>query len=211
MTAVTLAPGEHVLVQEVWRGRVWSARPMTVVADWGDTVMLWMPPGTEWRAPTVGDRGRGLSRGERTALCLETCQWGYVERSWTMETLWFMDSSTYHATWVCWSEARAHLGWYVNFQAPMTRSDGRLHYMDLALDMRVAPDGTWSFKDEDELQLLVGRGVMTVAARDRLYAEAKDVCALLEAAEGPFAERWISWQPPFDQSCPPLPEDWDQP
>ncbi len=45
--------GSTIVVQEVWRGRLWSARPLTVVEDERDRLVLWCPRGTRWRTATT--------------------------------------------------------------------------------------------------------------------------------------------------------------
>jgi len=41
---VTFSRGQTVVLQEVWRDRVWAARPMRVVRDDGDFVGGYTPP-----------------------------------------------------------------------------------------------------------------------------------------------------------------------
>ncbi len=60
---MTWSAGDAVVVQEVWRDRVWAAKPMRVVRDDGDCVALWFPKGTRWKAPTLHPTlppGRGI-------------------------------------------------------------------------------------------------------------------------------------------------------
>jgi len=45
-------------------------------------------------------------------------------------------------------------GWYCNIGKPAVIEDGAVSYVDLALDLWVAPDGTQTVLDEDELDKL---------------------------------------------------------
>ncbi len=45
-------------------------------------------------------------------------------------------------------------GWYCNIGRPAVVEDGVVSYIDLALDLWVAPDGTQTVLDEDELEEL---------------------------------------------------------
>jgi protein associated with RNAse G/E len=45
-------------------------------------------------------------------------------------------------------------GWYCNIGKPAVVEDGVISYIDLALDLWVAPDGTQTVLDEDELHEL---------------------------------------------------------
>jgi len=45
------AAGHQVVYREVWRGKVWTARPVTVVQDTLDGVALYLRSGTRWKLP----------------------------------------------------------------------------------------------------------------------------------------------------------------
>jgi hypothetical protein len=80
-------PGETIVLQEIWRGRVWAARPMRVVRD-DDLVALWFPRGTRWRAPTTPPtRPREATRAERFVTSLGLGDWTYAKDEDELETL----------------------------------------------------------------------------------------------------------------------------
>lgn len=58
MTAAVWRPGDTIVHQEFWRGRLWAARPLTVVEDSGDRLVLWIPEGTGSPGPLTFYRGR---------------------------------------------------------------------------------------------------------------------------------------------------------
>src|SRR5207248_6444394 len=45
--------GEQILVEEVWNGRLWSVRPVLVVDDRDNLLVLWSPKGSVRKVPTV--------------------------------------------------------------------------------------------------------------------------------------------------------------
>ncbi|MEX1103331.1 MAG: DUF402 domain-containing protein, partial [Dehalococcoidia bacterium] len=155
-------PGTTILLQEIWRGRVWSARPMRVVEDDGDRAALWFPKGTLWMAPTTPPyRPRAGTRGERLMASLELGDWVHAEFPWDVSSIWLVEPGVSHAVWVSWREDGSHLGWYVNLQEPFVRTDRGFKYMDLMLDVVVNPDRSWYWKDEDEFALMVKRGLIS--------------------------------------------------
>jgi hypothetical protein len=108
---VTCASGETVVVQEVWRDRVWAARPQTVVQEDAERAILWFPRGTRWKRPIVppGRPMDGASRGARLASCLELCDWVFEDAEWDVSTLVLMRPGDWHALWVSWLEDGRHL------------------------------------------------------------------------------------------------------
>ena len=47
------SPGGTVVHQEIWKGRLWAARPLTVVEDATERTLLWMPFGTRRKVPVT--------------------------------------------------------------------------------------------------------------------------------------------------------------
>jgi len=47
----TFEPGESAALREIWEGRIWSARPVTVVEDAEEQITLFIPAGAHWMAP----------------------------------------------------------------------------------------------------------------------------------------------------------------
>jgi hypothetical protein len=50
--AVRWEAGAHVVVRNVWHGRVFSAYPFVVVEDTADLVVLFIPAGAVWKKPS---------------------------------------------------------------------------------------------------------------------------------------------------------------
>ena len=208
---MTFDRGETVVVQEVWRDRVWGARPMRVVDDAGDRIALWFPRGTRWMAP-IDDPAREFDgdRGDRLAACAATGRWQHRELEWDVDTLVLMRAGDSHAIWVSWLASGEHWGWYVNLQEPFRRSEIGFETMDLALDLIIDADGRWRWKDEDELETFVAAGAFGRELPERLRAEALGVVAQAERGQGPFDEPWPEWRPDPAWRLPELPPGWER-
>jgi hypothetical protein len=206
---VSFLPGERVVLQEVWRDRVWAARPMVVGQDQEDQVALWFPKGTVWKRPVPpATHPPGRDRGERLGRCLALGEWAFADTEWQVSTLVLMRPGDWHAVWVSWLDDGAQWGWYVNLQQPFRRTSCGFATMDLALDVLVENDRTWRWKDEDELDTFVAMGVFDAALAARLRDEGLRVARKAERNEPPFSDPWPDWRP--DPSWPPpaLPTAW---
>jgi Protein of unknown function (DUF402) len=202
--------GKTVVLQEVWRDRVWAARPMRVVEDDGDRVALWFPRGTWWKAPTDGSgRSWDGDRGERLAECAARGEWSFRDLEWDVDTLSLMREGDWHALWVSWLPGGEHWGWYVNLQRPFRRTELGFETMDLALDVLVDPDRSWRWKDEDELETFVEHGVFDRSLAERIRTEALEVVERARNDEPPFSDPWPEWRPDPSWDLPELPEGWD--
>jgi hypothetical protein len=208
---MALQPGDVALVQEVWRGRVWAARPLRVVQDEGDFVALWFPKGTRWKAPTTNPERPWLEdRGSRLAECVAMEDWVFRDAVYDVDSLWLMRAGDWHAVWVSWLPDGTHWGWYVNLQEPFRRTELGFETMDRVLDLIIEPDRTWRWKDEDELELWIQRGVIARAEEQSLRSEGLRVIDRAERGEPPFGERWTQWRPDPSWDTPRLPEGWEK-
>ena len=102
---------------------------------------------------------------------------------------------------VFWRDgAFAH--WYVNFEQPLRRSPVGFDTFDEKLDLIVQPDGSYRWKDEDELEQAAALGLLDAGA---VRAEAARV---LE--EWPFPTGWEDWRPDPSWPIPQLPDGWER-
>ena len=183
---------------------------MTVLEDAGDAVQLWFPLGTRWQRPTSPPtRPRAASRGERLAGALELGDWIFEEAEWDASTLWTMRAGDWHALWASWRADGSHWGWYVNLQRPYTRTTIGFETMDLALDVVIEVDGTWRWKDEDEFDVFVGRGLFDRETAERAREAGLRVAHRAARREPPFDET-PRWPPDPTWSLPELPSGWEQ-
>jgi protein associated with RNAse G/E len=203
-------PGSTIVHQEVWQGRLWAARPLIVVEDTPERLLLWIPKGTVRKVPvTPPTRPDPPTLQARTIESLDRCDWVLGEHLWDVSCLWILHPDDWHAIWVSWSRPSVHLGWYVNLQCPFRRTNIGIEAMDLMLDIVIDPDGSWLWKDDDEFDEIEQRGIFEATTVARIREEAATVIERIEANQAPFSEDWVSWAPDPTWQTPVLPEGWD--
>ena len=117
-----------------------------------------------------------------------------------------------HAIWVFWrGPQREFAGWYVNLQEPFRRTTRGVDTQDLELDIVIAPDGTWKFKDDERLEGWIERGRWTASEVAAIRAEGARIAAELEAGRRWWSDDWAAWTPDPDERAQELPSDWDRP
>jgi predicted RNA-binding protein associated with RNAse of E/G family len=196
------APGTPIAIRELWHGRVWYARPATVVRDDPYLTMLHVPPhvvakepidpaGAPLRIPTADWTMQDASRGDTWNL-----SFAFPDTAYSVIL-------GYEAT----GELREY---YVNLQTPLARTQTGFDTVEHILDVTIPPDrSAWAWKDEDELAVAVQAGLFTEedAAWFRFWGERAVEHVLLR--EPPFDTDWSSWRPDPSWSEPVLPPDWD--
>ncbi len=201
-------PGDPLVVTEVWHGHLWSAIPHTLVsADETGHVTYLAPDAVGAYATSRGVPGRAhLSRGERKLAALQTLVYRVVEAPHhfaPLASLHFFRPGSWARVNLGWSADRSQfLGWYVNFEVPYQLVDHGLQTMDLVLDMLVTPDRTWRWKDRDEFDDALARGILSADIAATLEAEAAQVIDQVERRQGPFADAWPGWRPDPRWSTP---------
>jgi predicted RNA-binding protein associated with RNAse of E/G family len=98
-------------------------------------------------------------------------------------------------------------GWYVNLQEPLERTERGFATRDQFLDIVVAPDLSWRWKDEDELAEAVTLGRLTEAAAAGIRQEGERVLADIESRRWPFDGSLNDWRPDPAWAIPALVED----
>lgn len=196
MAREDLSGGDVVLVRSVYRGRVRWAFPQRLVEDDGDRLVTYLAPGTPGASMGRDPDGRYLERWAR----------GDDPRrhAWRdHHVLWITRRGDAHSINIFWNEAWAFRSWYVNLQAPLTST--RLGYdtTDHALDVVVAPDGVWRWKDEDDFAEAIALGIFDDAQAAAVRAEGERV-----VAARPWPTGWEAWRPDPGWTPPSLPDDW---
>jgi hypothetical protein len=186
--------GQVVAVREIWKNRVWKARPYLVVHDLPDQLALFLPQG----APTKIPPGPGIPRDE----------WTLEDGHFRHDALRLTRPGAAHSVLLFWDES-GFVGWYVNFERPLTRSDIGFDYLDLELDLRVHPDRSVEVLDEDEFEEAQHLGVITNEEAESVRAEARRVIDAVERWDSPFRDGWEDWRPDPAWSVPALPAGWD--
>jgi hypothetical protein len=116
----------------------------------------------------------------------------------------FMQEGAEYTVELFWDTSWGFLGWYVNLQAPLKVGAGRFDTTDWALDVWVDPDGSWSWKDEEDFERVQQLGVLSSSEAAAVRAVGERVIA-----ERPWPTGWEDWRPPTAWRPLTLPDDWD--
>jgi len=199
---MTWSPGDAVVLREVWREEVWAARPAIVVRDGDDVTMFHVPPGIRFKQAATPD-------GE--ALALPGDGWVLADRIRPRtRILSFAWPAVAHAVLMRWNADTGEFrGWYVNLQTPLRPTALGFDYVDHVLDVVVAPDRSWRWKDQGELEEAVGRGLFSPEEAGEIRAEAGRVVERIRAGAPPFDGSWLDWEPDPAWPVPELPPGWD--
>lgn len=210
---MNLAPGRTVL-RRYWRaGRIGFVNVMHVIADDERGLRLWQPiGGTYWRMMT--DDGRTHHDGtidELGELTLTPLTWQ------GSGILAFMPPDQPYSVWWFFTADGAFTGWYVNLEDPVRRwDDGAVAGVDTAdhaLDIVVAPDCSWRWKDEDEFVAKTGHPLYwTAQEAAAIRGRGERLITLVETGQFPFDGTWCDVAPaPSWAPLEALPDGWDRP
>jgi len=214
MAPVAFQPGELVLRRHFQRdlmSRVWVGR---VAAD--DEHGLWM-----WVANRSVYRDIGAADGRHLRDIADFTEWrdvpkAYDEHPWGGDALMLHPHDGDYSLWLFFDSTGGLLRWYVNLERPATRwRDEALcgvDTIDYDLDVIVAPDRTWQWKDEDEFaSRLLHPQHYWVDDEAAVRAEGERLVKLAEAGEFPFDGTMTSYRPDLSWSVPvDMPDGWDR-
>lgn len=193
--------GSSVVLRETWRGRVWTARPVRVVQDAPELLVLHMQPGTVFKHP-----------GDVPVFLPD--EWTLTDRTWTGgDALYLCPPDAWHMVILFFAPGpnRKLDRWYVNLQRPLVRMEMGFDYLDQELDIVVAPDrSSWQWKDEDLFAESQRRGRISAQDAAQVRAEGERVIEQLTRGDSVFSQGWHDWSPPRDWPGPALlPQDWE--
>jgi predicted RNA-binding protein associated with RNAse of E/G family len=201
--------GQTIVRRNLYRnGQIGAVETARVVSDDDRGVLTWTAPGSEVmrRCTLDGEPTRRMSLSQRLSVATML-----VPDVWRdTGVLILTPPNVGHSVW--WFFDTGFLGWYVNLEAPARRWFGGLDTTDFALDIWVAPDRSWTWKDEDEFAERVGHPLYWSADKAAaIRAEGEHVIGLIEAGTHPF-DGWLTdfladprWEPSR------LPPHWDLP
>lgn len=197
-------PGDSILLREVHRGRIWTARPATVAAVRNGMTAAYLAPGTHFRVPAHTEHSEVVRRLHDG--------WELADYTWTKgRALHLLIPDVAHSIHLWWLPPDWRFGgWYINLQEPIRPTRFGFDSMDQMLDVVIDPDLSWRWKDEDELLDAVDLGLLTAYQADAIRAEGERVIERLEAREPPFCDGWESWAPDPSWPLPTLPPGWDR-
>lgn len=138
--------------------------------------------------------------------------WRLVDAPWTFAffTVSFAFPETPYGVIMGYEAPGELRDFYVNLQTPLRRTAIGFDYTDHLLDVVIPADRrSWSWKDDDELEEAVRRGLFTASegAWFRHWGERAVEHVLL--GQPPFDRDWTTWRPDPSWEIPSLPEGWE--
>jgi hypothetical protein len=211
---MNLEPGRVVVRRQFQRGdrlsRVWVGH---VAADDEHGLWIWVATGSAYLDIGAAD-GRAFREvpfGEwgRTPTALR-------ELTWTGDMLVLHPRCEAYSVWFFFQPDGAHRSWYVNLEEAGARWDdgilAGIDTVDYDLDLVVAPDRAWRWKDEDEFAAhLAHPDVYWVEDEAAVRAEGERLVKVIEAGEFPFDGTRADFRPDPEWTVPGLPSGWDRP
>lgn len=190
-------PGETVVLRYFKRGRPVGALPTRVVSS--DGLALWLSPGTTVTWPAIGGRPvREIPIEERYRQ-----PWRTTDRLWEGDGVLILGRpERAHSVWL-FRDGGDFAGWYVNLEEPWRPCRVGFDTADHELDLWIDRDGSWRWKDEQELDALVKQGHFSPEQAAKIRAEGERVIA-----EWPFPTGWEDWRADPSWPVPRVPGDW---
>ena len=202
-TSEHFQPGDVIVHRDVQRGRVWYARAEIVVEDGSERMLTYWGPGAEVRVPGAPD-GSGQVRVPTSPWILQPGAWH------SFGVLCHWRPGDRYSIWLFWEPHTWRFDrWYVNLQAPFTRTALGFDTTDDILDIEIRPNGQWRWKDEDELEEAIRAGILSTMAAEAIRSEGIDAVERMKAGQDPFTGEWLQWRPDDRWSAPSLPAGWD--
>lgn len=212
---MTFEPGRLVLHRDTHHDQVAFVHPARVVSDDDRGLLIWLA-----RDSVVAVEATLDGRGPRDMTFAEWSTTGRALRLTTWRgpgVLRLFPPGADHSVWFFRTDEGAFQGWYVNLEERAIRwDDGAVAGIDVVdqdLDIVVAPDRSWQWKDEDEFaERLALPAHYWVPDEAAVWAEGRRVIKMIEAGDFPFDGAWTDFRP--DPSWPTpmvLPDGWDRP
>lgn len=204
-------PGDQIVQYEMLGRGIGLARPVTVVDDGPNDIVLYSHPSTQMATRGVPNY-RSLGLAERIDVRYRMLDPGVGEfREVTTpdnHVLTITPHESCHSVMLFWSSEWRFKSWYVNLQSPIRRLRRGVQLHDYALDIVVKPDMSWSWKDDDEFDVLIARGFFSDDQVLSIRAETARLVQTIESVGPPFCDNWEDWRPEPSWQIPQLPDDW---
>lgn len=177
MPEPAFAPGSEIRIVEVLHGTEWATWAEQVLAD--DEVLV-----------TVQHEGTALSFPAHPT----PHPWGHLDAWQGTTVLKLRRAGEWYSVWKFFDAEGAFVSWYVNFETPYARTAAGVEVNDLQLDIVIAPDGSWRWKDVQDLSPSLASGRITQEELLSVLAAAAQVAELLDRDERWWAP-WDEWSP----------------
>jgi len=195
--------GTQTAIRYIWFDRISHARPVTVVQDTDELIALYLAPGSACKA--CNHPGESEHYNET----LLSRSWELVDTQWRWNrVLMLARPDEWCSIWGFWDADGVPSGaWYVNLEEPIRRSPSGYDTRDLQLDIVIAPDDTWTWKDEPEFAEMCELGLITPDEARVVREQGERVIELIDS--DPWWLAWKDWSPDPSWPIPSLPDGWD--
>ena len=185
------------------------AMPVRVVEDSDEVTMLYTMVGTPMKVEATAD-GTVMQRRLGSFVDRQKMTRGFADWTWTQNhTLMIQRPGSMRSTWLFWrGDTGTFNYYYVNLQAPLTRTTVGFDSADYVLDLVVKPDFSWEWKDVDEFADARTAGVMPAELLDAVQRTGDETIPIIETRGWPFDAGLETWRPDPAWEIPELPENW---
>ena len=203
--------GKSIAIRHSSTGGVRFVESAVVVEDTEGRIVLYRPIGSELKVPpSFSLRGSPTERdvlGRQEAVgsapTLTDAWWEATD------ALLHFEPGDWYSTFLFWSSGdHSFLGYYVNFELPWRRTAVGFDTNDLTLDIVVAPDLTWRWKDHEEYEHRVAVGAIPANWADGVALARELVLGKIAAAARPFDGALLTFVPDPNWPTPTVPPDW---
>jgi hypothetical protein len=185
-------------------GRIEICWPCRVVEDRDDLVALFIAAGSPYKA---GPKKTAAQKRRQSRTFLPPDE--YVWRNDTLRLMLPGRSHSVSISWAVQNGTRALLKYFVNMEEPFRRTAVGFDTQDHTLDIEVAPDLTWRWRDEQELANHVAEGFYTAELAAAARAEGELAMEAIRQREHACSRGWPEWAPPPEWGAPPFVAGWD--
>jgi len=195
--------GAQIALREHWHRKVWTVRPVTVVADTPALIALYMMPGTTYKHPRAID-------GSPVPHFLPD-DWVLVDTQWLGGGALYLSppGQWYVIMGLLRDDNRRIERWYINLQTPYQRTRLGFDYLDQELDIVINRELTaWRWKDAEKFMDAQRRGRIPIEQAAHVRRVGEHMVQQLKARSMELPEQWLTWRPPEQWEIPPMPHDW---
>lgn len=185
-------------------GRIEMCWPCRIVEDRDDLVALFIAAGSPYKA---GPKRTAAEKRRQPRLHLPP-----DEDIWRNDTLRLMFPERSHSVSMFWraeADARTLLKYFVNMEEPFRRTAVGFDTQDHTIDIEVAPDLAWHWRDEAELANHVAEGYYTAELAKAARLEGTQAIRAIQRLEHPCTRGWPEWTPPPEWHVPSFVVGWD--
>ena len=183
--------------------------PVRVVEHDSSRTILYLACGSPIKVHADADgnplpRSMPLIDRERRIASLRDTEWTHTH------VLMVHEPHRLGAVWLFYGEDWTFRNYYVNLQAPLEPSSAGFDTEDFLLDIVIAPDLSFRWKDEDEFAIAIEHELISPVLLHAVRAEGRRFIDEAQARQFPFAQGLETWRPDPAWGVPDLPDDWNE-